>query len=759
MAVDLRALQVAQAVRLLNSAGQGVAVSRGQLYEIKSRAGMRVGPDKALSLVHLMAWCLDEGERKLEEGAGGDLADAYRRRKDAARKRQAEMAREGRDIGPLPPVENPERKEACRLNLRLFCETYFASTFTLGWSPDHLKVIAKAEQAILRGGLFALAMPRGSGKSSLSEVACAWALLYGHRRFVFIIGSDEESAAAMLDSIKVEIETNDILASDFPEVCHPVRKLDGINNRAAGQLLDGVRTRIGWTEKELVLPTVAGSLASGAIARVAGITGRIRGAKFKRPDGSSARPDLVVVDDPQTDESARSLSQCATRERTLAGAVLGLAGPGSAISGVMPCTVIRPGDMADRILNPEIHPEWNGQRCKMVYAFPASKLWEKYAEIRADCLRRAGHIDEATEFYREHRAEMDEGAVVAWPERFKPNELSAIQSAMNLKLQDEEAFWAEYQNEPLPSHQEDLVQLSADDIAAKLNGRKRGIVPNEATRLTSFIDVQESSLWWTLVAWEDDFTGYVVDYGTYPEHPSRYFTMAQIKKTLKMAKPGSGLEGAIYAGLESLTSRILKPWPREDGKEQRVDRCLIDANWGDSTPVVYSFAKQSAHADIITPSHGQYVGAASRPYSDYKPKKGDRIGLNWRMPAPIKRDVRHVLIDTNYWKSFIAARLGVAMGDRGCLSLYGRDMQHHRLLADHCSSEFRVRTEGRGRVVDEWKWKPGRPDNHWWDGLVGAAVAASIAGAAIPESTGPEPHRKRRRVSFAEIRAQRGRAA
>ena len=101
------------------------------------------------------------------------------------------------------------------------------------------------------------------------------------------------------------------------------------------------------------------------------------------------RPSLVVLDDPQTDESARSISQCATRESILAGAVLGLAGPGKKISGIMPCTVIRPDDMADRILDRDKHPEWNGERTKMVYSFPANEaLWAKYAEIR--CRESAG---------------------------------------------------------------------------------------------------------------------------------------------------------------------------------------------------------------------------------------------------------------------------------------------------------------------------------------------------------------------------------
>ncbi len=79
---------------------------------------------------------------------------------------------------------------------------------------------------------------------------------------------------------------------------------NGVHQRAAGQLYNGKQTHIGWTAKEIVLPTMPGSRASGAIIRVAGIIGRIRGMKHKRVDGTSVRPSLVLIDDPQTDESA-----------------------------------------------------------------------------------------------------------------------------------------------------------------------------------------------------------------------------------------------------------------------------------------------------------------------------------------------------------------------------------------------------------------------------------------------------------------------
>lgn len=55
---------------------------------------------------------------------------------------------------------------------------------------------------------------------------------------------------------------------------------------------------------------------------------------------------------------------------------------------------------------------------------------------------------------------------------------------------------------------------------------------------------------------------------------------------------------------------------------------------------------------------------------------------------------------------------GFAMADKGCLSLFGDRPEQHRLLAEHLTAEYRVRTEGRGRTVDEWKQRPERSDNH-----------------------------------------------
>jgi len=679
VAIDPRSLRPSMLTRMLNSTPLGEVISERQLRRHRNRAGYRIGDEKRVDLFRYAAWLawLRHNPAPAKEPAD------YEALKEAARARNAELSAIGRDIGEIPEVIDPERKARAETSFRFFCEVYFPRTFSLPWSDDHLKVIARIEQAVLRGGLFAMAMPRGSGKTTLAETACIWAMLTGAREFVCLIGSDAGHARSMLESIKVEFETNDRLLEDYPEAVYPIHALERIHNRAKGQLCNGRHTRIVWTADEIVLPTIPDSKASGAIIRVAGIESRIRGMKFKRADGRAVRPSLVVLDDPQTDESARSDQQVRSRMETLNGAILNLAGPGEKISGIMPCTVIRPGDMADQILDRGKHPAWQGERTKLVYAFPADeKLWERYAQIRADSFRNGGDGREATELYRAHRQEMDAGAVVAWPQRHNADELSAIQHAMNLRLQDERAFWAEYQNEPLPEDEGDPDQLTADQIAAKVNGYTRGEVPIGASHLTMFIDVQAKLLFHVVVAWEDDFTGYVVDYGTYPDQRRAYFTLRDVQKTLGRAAPGTGLEGSIYAGLEKLTGGYLpRRWRRDDGAELQIERCLIDANWGQSTDVVYQFCRQSAHSAVVMPSHGRYVGASSVPFSEYKRKRGERVGHHWRIPNTAgRRQVRHALIDTNHWKSFIHARLAVAMGDPGCLSLFGRKPADHQLL-------------------------------------------------------------------------------
>lgn len=737
-------MRVVDVARLLNSTSFGFVLAQARLYREFNRVGFRIGSSenpRNINLLKYIAWMFDR-KHTPEETSG---ARSYEDRRNAERDRQAEQSLAGRDIGPLPEVVNPNRKAACERNFQLFCESYFPETYALAWSPDHLKVIEKIETAVLRGGLFALALPRGSGKTTITESAALWSMLYGHREFVVLIGATESAALELLDSLKTELEVNERLAEDFPEVCYPVAQLEGIANRCAGQLYKGERTRITWTSNEIVLPTIEGSRASGIIVRVAGITGRIRGMKFKRSDGRSVRPSLVIIDDPQTSESAGSLEQTRKRVRVLAGDILGLAGPGQKISGIMPCTIIRPGDMADIILNRNTHPDWNGEKTRMVYRFPTNmKLWEEYAEIRAEALRTEGNFQKATEFYLANREAMDAGAEVSWEARFNHDEVSALQHAMNLKFQDEAAFQSEYQNDPLPDDTADDSLLSVDEICAKINGLARRRVPLKCDRLTMFVDVQKALLFYVVIAWAEDFTGAVIDYGSWPDQHRHEYSLADANPSIQTLFPKAGFEGALYAALSALTEECLgREWEREDGAVLKIERALVDANWGQSTDVVYQFCRQSSHAGVILPSHGRYVGASSKPMTEYRKQQGDRLGFNWMIPNVAgKRAIRHVIYDTNYWKSFIHARLAVPVGDKGSLTLYGRIPGAHQLFAEHLTAEYRVKTQGRGRTVDEWKLKPQSHDNHFLDCVAGCAVCGSMLGASLPETLPAKLDRK-----------------
>lgn len=77
------------------------------------------------------------------------------------------------------------------------------------------------------------------------------------------------------------------------------------------------------------------------------------------------------------------------------------------------------------------------------------------------------------------------------------------------------------------------------------------------------------------------------------------------------------------------------------------------------------------------------------------------------------------------------------------------------LLAEHLTAEYRVRTEGRGRRVEEWKMRPDAHDNHWFDGVVGSAVAASMCGCVLEGTDQALKKKERSRIKLSALRRGR----
>jgi hypothetical protein len=79
------------------------------------------------------------------------------------------------------------------------------------------------------------------------------------------------------------------------------------------------------------------------------------------------------------------------------------------------------------------------------------------------------------------------------------------------------------------------------------------------------------------------------------------------------------------------------------------------------------------------------------------------------------------------------------------LNLFGKEKNDaaasHLMFGEHMVSEYSVRTEGRGRTVDEWSLRPNR-ENHWFDGMVGCAIAASEQGIMLESQSANRKYRR-----------------
>jgi len=621
--------------------------------------------------------------------------------------------------------------------------TYFPRIFRLPFSPDHLRIIRYLEQVILDGGLRAIAAPRATGKTSMLRCACLWALSRGSRRYLLFLGGDEKKAAKNLAAIKRELETNDLLAADFPEVCWPIRALEGVSQRAHAQTLDGRPTHLGWSQTQVILPSVPGSTCSGAILEIDGLLGAVRGPNHTTPDGEVIRPDLVIGDDIQTDDSARSPLQCKTRLDIVRGALLGLAGPGVEISAVILGTVICPGDAMDQLLDRNASPAWRGVRYQLVYKWPDnSELWDQYGERLRQELGDGGDGSKTTEFYRRNRQAMDAGAEVAWPERYTKKEFSAIQHAYNLLItRGRYAFTCEYQNAP---EEEDAVdELTAQEIRQRLNGFPRAEVPTAADYLVAHVDVHDALLWWTVAAVRADLTAWVIDYGTWPGQRRAYFTMRQAKVTLQTEYRAKTKEGAILAGLLALWEWLLEQQcSTSDGTETRkIDLVGVDIGYLPDT--VESAITRDGRSQIIRPTRGVPIGPANRPISEWNYKPGDRRGHNWGLFRRKGRRYRWLEFDANAWKTFKLRRFQQLPGEPGSLTLWGADPDQHTLFSDHQASEKPHEVEGGGRRMHQWLLRP-NVENHWHDNLVGCLVGASYLGAALSDAAPPRRRRRRK---------------
>lgn len=211
------------------------------------------------------------------------------------------------------------------------------------------------------------------------------------------------------------------------------------------------------------------------------------------------------------------------------------------------------------------------------------------------------------------KATTDAGAEVSWPERYGKNEVSELQFCMNKYFENEWAFMSEFQQEPKTVDLGD-EQLTPAHTFAKLNNRPRFEVPIAANKVTAFVDVQKEALYYVVCAWTDDFSGQLIDYGTFPKQRRLHFESNALNPKLSDVFPRDGLEARLRKAFEIWSETVLgREYKREDGSILRVGKRLIDASWGESTATVDKFYRESKFSPILTPSHGKFLGAQHKP--------------------------------------------------------------------------------------------------------------------------------------------------
>lgn len=754
-----------------------------------------------------------------------------------------------RDIANVPPdmpIEplaldkiNWERRKACRKDPLLDLKTYLPKVFYLEWADYQQELIKSIESCMEDGGKKAFGCPRGGGKTAIVRGMIMRATKYGMRRFAFFIGSREDKAKQTLDFIRGFWYRSPELRQDFPEIAYPVYRIEGRGGVGSlGQLYKGERTYINWSTNEVQYPCmlfdeedVAGYLqhepknvlwlpdhgvdipkfmirSAGCIIRVAGVDGSIRGEAELHPVLlSQPRPDFVLLDDVQKEQKADSPKSCQDLENLIESAIDYLRAPDIGQAMLMPCTVIREGDVSDRFLSPEIKPDWVGERHAVISKYPKGinddtileevdgerneqgVLWLEYQKIRDESLRVHGDFRLANQYYLENREQMSAGFEISWKQRFlqdskdpNRNEVDALQAAMNWRFKDLPSFMSEAQNRPRPKVGLHTILIRSGELMEKISNIPENQLAANWQDMVAFIDVQEEILFYAIFAFDYDFSGQIVAYGTWPHVSSLFFSKNQTlgwallsrefwkaypeqRKQAKAlqtrnTKGRAPFEGKIYHALDCCTTEILGfdfPVHDQDQAVRQVRGIAIDTQWGKSSDTVKRFIREKRDPRLIAyrghpflPSHKQLEEYEARPGWLFEHQQHPHVKEPTWSIRPHPDGSRYILADVNRLKSFLMNRLAAPMGTPGCITLYADRPEHHRMFAEHvCSSEYPEPIQARGMVKDCWKTRPNtRSENDYLDCTAGCMCLASICGASI--KTGHEPP-VTRRPSFRDI--------
>lgn len=256
---------------------------------------------------------------------------------------------------------------------------------------------------------------------------------------------------------------------------------------------------------------------------------------------------------------------------------------------------------------------------------------------------------------------------------------SSIAKEFVLTKEDSETF-QNFVNSWLAEPWEDTkIKSNADLVLERQTELEEFIVPDWCKLLTAGVDVQESSLYWTIRAFGDYITSQNVAHG----------------------------QALSFNDIEEIMNR---EYLTESGERRIVQIALIDS--GDNTDAVYDFC--ACNSDWAYPVKG-----SSHPLmSHFKISKINRVTSK-------ANGMQLVIVDGGKYMDMIYSRMNKPNG-RGSWMVYkGCDREYAEQVT--AEQKMKIKTAG-GRIVEKWQLKKSHVDNHYGDCEKYALAAADIRG-------------------------------
>ena len=269
---------------------------------------------------------------------------------------------------------------------------------------------------------------------------------------------------------------------------------------------------------------------------------------------------------------------------------------------------------------------------------------------------------------------------------------------------------------PPPRPEVDVTPLDPQIVGTRMHSAPRGYIPDEGRWLTMAIDVGKWALHWLGIAWREDATGHVFDYGIVDVHSE------------DRSERDIGI--AVLMALREFRDRVvLHGWASARGP-RIPDQVWVDSRY--QAPAVLAFCRESRrlpalNRECFRPTLGFGAGQQrTRPYM--RPRSTGttvlRIGEEYHFVRLKDEFVVRVEVNADYWKDWVHQR------STQPLTLFQAMPDEHIKLSHHLTAEVRRErfVAGKGLVVT---WDRVRRQNHWLDCAYNAAAAGHCCGARL----------------------------